>query len=194
MIPERLKKHPIWSKVVASVITAAILYGATFIPGLYGAVWNGIKAAAMWLIASTQVVNWLLIIMSILSLITVVGIAARLQLYSESPSVTTEEDYDEDRFWEVVWRWRYGRQGIYKVVSFCPKCDMQIYAEQEYGDMIYNKPDGSRFECDHCREFGTVIPVHISNLENTVVRRIQRKLRTGEWRAGVNKEAPSTDA
>lgn len=193
MISEGLKKHPIWSKVAASVITAAILYGATFIPGLYGAVWNGIRAASKWLIASTLVANWLLIPLSILAIATIVGIAARFCRPSESHTAATEEDYNEDRFWDVVWRWRYGHNGIYQVVSFCPMCDMQIYAKQEYGDMIYNKPDGSRFECDHCRQFKTVIPVHISNLENTVIRQIQRKLRTGEWLAVV-KKATSTDA
>ena len=180
MFPKSIKEHPIWSKVIASVITAGVLYFASLIPGFYLAIWSGIKYSGAWLIATIPIPYWLLILLFFAAVIVIGKVA--LRLFTSPGALKTEYDYTQDQFWDIVWRWRYNRNDICQVVSFCPKCDMQIYPEREYGDMIYNKPDGSRFTCDHCGQFNKVVPIHPNNIENSVVRKIQRKLRTEEWR------------
>ena len=139
----------------------------------------GALLTGAWLIAPTLTPHWLLILLSFAAVIVIARVAVRL--FGSSGDSVTKHEYTQDRFWGVLWRWRYGQDGIWQVVSFCPNCDMQIYPSLEYGDMIYGKPDGSRFTCDHCGQFDEVVPIHLNQIENSVIRQVQRKLRTGEW-------------
>ncbi len=128
MLSKSIKEHPIWSKVIASIITAVFLYLASLIPGFYPAIWTVIKNTGVWLISSTPTPHWLIVLLSLAALVVIGGVA--LRLFGSSEATVTENDYTQDRFWGIVWRWRYSRDGIWQVVSFCPNCDMQIYPSQ----------------------------------------------------------------
>ena len=187
MLPKFISDHPVWSKVAATLIGSAILYLASFVPGLYPSIWNCLKRVGGWFVSSTPTPNWLLILLSFLSLILIIMVLCRTFIREEH--TITEDNYTEDQFHGIRWRWRYGRSGIWSVVPFCPGCDMQIHPRSDYGGNYYPRQEGSKFTCDHCGSFDQFVSVETRHLEDAIIRQIQRKLRTGEWRNVVIQKA-----
>ena len=85
--------------------------------------------------------------------------------------------YTSDTFFGILWRW--GAEpgvGTLSVRSFCPQCDMELYPNyNSYGESL-------QFHCENCGFAHNVEHMDGPQLENVVIRAIQRKIRTGEWK------------
>jgi hypothetical protein len=178
---------PVGSKVIGSAIYAAVAgaavwlaYRLHWLPG-----WMTRTAATVWrnawafLLASSAVQHWLLILLVLLSVPTIL-LAAYLAWTLIFPEKATGPDwtsYTTDSFGGLLWRWRYANGDIDRLLSFCPVCDLQLFP-----DSTSTLADRISFHCESC---GETIATHqgpYRYFEGTIKRLIQRKLRTEKWR------------
>ena len=92
--------------------------------------------------------------------------------------------YTTDLFHGVRWRWRLNQKGSpYDIAVFCPKCDMQLQPDSgQFGI-------STLFYCDKCDVAFEGIHMPFRELENWILREIQRKLRTGDWKQSLNNQS-----
>lgn len=87
--------------------------------------------------------------------------------------------YTTDEFFGIRWRWRYGNDGgVYGLVSFCPACDYQVYAADASAYIV--APHIS-YRCEDCDRTLGEFEGTSEELENRVIRAIQKKIRTFTW-------------
>jgi hypothetical protein len=97
--------------------------------------------------------------------------------------------YTHDTFFGICWRWRYGIDGIYNLCSFCPDCDIQIYASPKTppptqlprGVMIhpvYPPSESIIYQCNECEWDGKEFDISESKIKDRVTLKIQQKLRS----------------
>jgi hypothetical protein len=175
---------PVWSKVIATGIVAAV--GGIVI----GEWWSESLAVllAVWkfLGAATPMANWLLGIL-ILSALAAVGLGivliyALLLSTREAAAGPSFRDYNEDRFHflDLRWRWSYSSDGYpIEIASFCPTCDLQIMPRPS---SAYAAADGVTFHCDNCGGYDRTLAMSLDEIVSMVIRQIQRKLRNGSWK------------
>lgn len=174
--------HPIRNGIIIAVTSAAILYVAKFIPGLYRWVFDFFAGIVRLLGESMSAPRWVLLLLCLFCLPTLIFLLQPLlRRGPRQPSIT---DYQTDRFFDVVWRWHYSYYGQpQNLWCFCPVCDTQlVYTEDRC-------PDRVRFTCEHCHR-----PIHETNGDKEyalaqVYRQIDRKLRSGEWKNAITQSA-----
>jgi len=115
-------------------------------------------------------------------------ILGRLLTHIQPKPVSTYLDYTEDKFSGIVWRWGYEEGTPDHLACFCPNCDMQIYYNIIHGNMMHGEPNATSYECDHCKEFKRIIDIEPSDIKGSIIRQIERKLRTKEWREVVKEQ------
>lgn len=179
---KKLWNDPVWSKVIAGVILAA---GATI--GAYFLNWwpnigRFIKKGYELAFLSTNVPNWLLGLMSILSL-PVILIAAALIWEKIHPKETKKGpewlSYRSDIYFNLRWRWNYFEDGnIFDLHTFCPHCDFQVFP---HNASSFRMIDRIGFRCDSCGRNLGEMDESPDSLQNKVKRFIQQKLRNGFW-------------
>jgi hypothetical protein len=172
------EKHPIRNGVIIAVISAAILYGATFIPGLVRGVAKVALSVGQFLALTITMPRWLFVIVCILALAAICR--AVRPLFVRAPHGASVKDYRTDSFFGVVWRWRYGFHGSPEDIwCFCPRCDTQlVYTEDRYPDRVW-------LTCEHCDERLHETTGSKEYVLSKVFRQIDRKIRNGEWKHNV---------
>lgn len=176
---------PVWSKVIAAAIVAAVASIATYFAGWWPAIAAFTSKAGSLAISSTLVPNWLLtiLVVSTISILVLLGVAMWTILFS-SDSAPSFRDYTEDVVLGVRWRWLYGRDGtLYNLVSFCPRCDYQIFARNS---SAYRAVDSLEFRCEDCGALAAHFEIPLEEIESRVMRHIHKKLRTGSWSKVAN--------
>jgi hypothetical protein len=182
-------EHP----VVSSVLVVAIVSLATYLFGGWGAVVGAVAwvASAIWnaLSFNVAVPIWLLIPLVISALaLPAYGLCTWAGRYRRpKPS-----DYREDTFEDVTWRWRYGRRwlvfcdykDILELKAYCPEDEMQL-TERTEPVRKYDRELRYGFWCDKCRKVVACIDRTHREQHLSIKREIDRKLRTGEWKAVV---------
>lgn len=182
----RLKRavgHPILSGlIVAAVVTVAGSAWATVKgawPAVLSHIWSWITATWLWLGHTTGVWNWLLILLTLVSLGAISGVAVAVLQNRNSPTPLTQKDYRSDSFEGLRWYWSYDYfdrvSGLY---ACCPDCLLQL--EPKYDAPLYGV-DRITYACEHCKVTKAAFTEHHTKLEGRVERFIHKKLRTGEW-------------
>lgn len=125
----------------------------------------------VWLFVALALATALLILLGVVRLVR-----------ASSPQEPTWHDYTSDRFFGMVWRWSFSSSGhVGEPWCFCPLDDTVLVG------VLDHYPDRVRFRCDTCRgEFGPVDGDRDEAIRK-VMRQIDRKLRTGEWKQAVRK-------
>jgi hypothetical protein len=174
----KIWKDPVWSKVIATGVVAGITYW------YYG--WLIIKDVVLlcyhFILSSTTTPNWLLAIMAISTLFLVFVILTLLKdmLTNSKPLQNSYKNYVSDEFSGLKWAWSYyGDGGISNLHSLCPHCDYQILAKNS--SAYYSAPRFV-FECDECGYKAGLFEGNYSELEQTIKLKIQKNLRTDEWK------------
>lgn len=163
----------ITSRVVAGVLLAAVLWGATFIPGLFA--WLSIKAGLLstHLGYPSELPNWgvyLLVITSVPSLMLLINAIKK----DKGQSIT---EYTQDHFWGLNWRWSYIGDQPHDPWAFCNTCDTcLVYLESG----VY-KQKAISLHCETCESKLLEQDGDKQYLIDKVHRQIDRKIRTGEW-------------
>jgi hypothetical protein len=177
----KLWHDPVWSKVIAAALLLIVGAAWSYFQGLWPAIGALVAHAALWTQKRTPIPNWLLVLLSISAVVTIA--AGSFILWT---AIFPEEDdrgwrsYTEDEFFGIRWRWRYGHDGgVYDLHSFCPVCDYQVYAANA---SAFRAVPRIAYRCEDCggrtlAEFDGVP----DELENRVIRSIQKKLRTSSW-------------
>ena len=133
-------------------------------------------------LASAASVPWWLIYAAIVLLALLLWRAARRVVNDFAADAAKESplSYTTDRFHGLVWRWLIDSDfQPYRISTFCPRCDMQLHP----GSPGYGYP--TQFHCDKCGFTSDTIEMEPEPLEKWVIREIQRKLRTNEWKQGL---------
>jgi ribosomal protein S27E len=172
------EKHPIRNGIIIAVISAAILYGATFISGLARGVAHVALRVGRFLADTITLPRWLFIIVCIFALVAVYRLVR--PLFGRAPREASVKDYRMDSFFGVIWRWRYGFHGSPEDIwCFCPRCDTQlVYTEDRFPDRVW-------FTCEHCGQRLCESEGSKEYVLSKVFRQIDRKIRNGEWKHAV---------
>jgi hypothetical protein len=146
------------------------------------------KACWSVVIQKSEIPNWLLGCFIILSAYTVAKIISAFRK-DGGPS---KDEYIEDRFDGLVWKWRYSFDGaIHDPWCFCPECDgILIYSEDYKSD--WSREQVMNLTCEHCRTPKGTLSGHRAYNVDRIRRLIDRKIRVGEWREVVEKQKAKT--
>jgi len=86
------------------------------------------------------------------------------------------KSYTSDNFYGVTWRWRYSyTDDIFGLHCFCPKCYMLVDPHHNY---LMNRYD---FYCKRCASLKGYLETRDSNLNEIIIREVDRTIRSGEW-------------
>ena len=177
---KKIWADPVWSKVISAGIIAIVIGVWAYLSGYTLTVVDWCRDAWIFITAYSLVPNWALAIGALLAFAAVVRIIVfAWPSQSEIPTVPKWKRYKKDSFFGVMWVWDYGTNDQpSNIHSLCPECQCQI--APQYEDRW---PNGTyfHFDCDACSYKVEPVEGVYSEIENKVVRFIQKKLRTGEW-------------
>lgn len=168
-------QHRIRNGIIITVVSAAILYGATFIPGLYRWFVNLLLWSGRFFAEPVTIGRWLFTFACLLAAVTVIRFVR--PLFRRGKRERGVSDYRTDRFFGLVWRWTYGfggqPQGIW---CFCPDCDTQlVYTQDRFPDRIW-------LTCEYCNRRLYEADGTRDYVVSQVYRQIDRKIRNGSWK------------
>lgn len=177
------------TNVIGGVLTAAVL-------GIAGGVWAFVPSAWKWftdllgsvwahLTSPATVPTWWLYILYAVGAGVLLVVALAVRESFKKTTGPTFTDYKEDRFFGVVWRWRYAQGGPTGTWAFCPRCDtVLVYSyRHDYGDTK------TTLHCETCRVDLATEPGDKDDLVGKIHRQIDRKIRTGDWKNYVERTA-----
>lgn len=131
-----------------------------------------------FLVGGHSVPGWLLVVLSLASLLFVWRVITVLR----APTGPRRQDYTEDAFFDLMWRWSYFAGDIQRPAPFCLRCDIQLVAmrDTEYGP--WGRREVTHFVCDHCHGTKLKLDEPLEQIQDNVIRKVHRKLRNGEWK------------
>ncbi len=166
--------HPIRNSVIASVLTAGILYGLSWIPHLYAWCWARICELWRFLGTTADVPVWLIIFL-VAGLIPTVRKFVGFVLRTRKPSF---RDYREGNFIGAKWRWDYCGNEPVNLWCYCPRCDTRLVYSPEYH--LYSA-SRTHFNCEACNSEVFCETGDKDYAIAKVSRLIERNIRIGEW-------------
>jgi len=181
---KKIWHDPVGSKVIAVGVVTAIAVGITTAKGAWPSVWAAIKVAFLWLGETSAIYNWFWLLWA-LATIVMAGAIAIAYAQSRSEQTVSYEEYNGEIFFGVRWGWRYVNGDVAHLVSFCAKCDYQIYGTQGYE---MGMEDALIYTCEDCGHKSEAIEGKRSEIENRVLRSIHKRLRNGTWRDVVEEK------
>ena len=94
--------------------------------------------------------------------------------------------YNKDEFFNAVWRWSYSGNGLPEdAASFCPNCDMQLVYHEDHGGYRAAGLTNTILFCEICNERITDVEGDYDHLESRVLREIERKVRSNEYKQNL---------
>ncbi|ENP0849191.1 hypothetical protein ACM6XU_001760 [Vibrio parahaemolyticus] len=167
-------KHPVVSTVVGGLILSYFTGLGSHLLGFLSVVKQYLVDIYEYLNSSSTLPVWWVCSTSVYFVISIILKCTR-QFFS---TVVSWDNYKRDVFWGVEWRWSYfGSNEISNLHSLCPKCKYQLFPYNNCWQMVSYK----------CGECGYSVDVKSegsgeNDIKQRVRLKIQRKLRTGEWR------------
>ncbi len=144
----------------------------------YVDIWNWVisylKVFWNWISGAYSVPRWLVFV-SVFFLAKAFVKRVKQFLRTELAEAPNYYSYKEDIFFDAVWRWRYERGKICSLLSYCPKCDMNL---MHGGDPILRT---TKLSCDNCHFHTGEYPGNYAHMINRVENHIARKIRNDEW-------------
>lgn len=174
-------KHQLRTGVLGTVIGGLILTLILWLSGFLPSIWEGCKFALGWffhfLFSSVSMPVWLIVLISFLVVPTLFRIFSSFR--KEALGHPNWHDYKQDEIFGMRWRWDYGLYsgGIINISCFCPSDDTQLIYE-DWGSKV-------AFQCETCNTRFGPFEGQINYFFGKIERQIQRKLRSGEWKAIV---------
>lgn len=177
---QHIWKDPVWASVIAAGMTAVLgSFGAYFF-GYWPVIHTSLRAGWDFLLAQSEVSNWIIFLM-VISLI-IVGALVTVGLcrhwFGEGEKWAKWLTYRMDNFFGLRWRWHYDGGSIEGLTTFCPYCDYQVFPKTASAyDAIYR----IEFNCDSCHSHLGTFNDSEWELKSKVQRFIQQKIRTDSW-------------
>ncbi len=180
---EKLKTiwaDPVWSKVIASAIIGLAVWLIGNSLGVWPSVESYFWSLIHYALESSLIPNWIILIGALSFLLFVVVILRTLWL-----SFFNWHAYTSDEFLGINWRWHWEGNEILGLIPFCPTCELEVTGYMpEYSEYQ------TVFHCDRCNTSLQSLNMEPQHIADRVIREIQRKVRTGEWRVAI-KSRPS---
>jgi hypothetical protein len=172
------KEASIWRKVAPSLLAPAIVsLVTTLIPGGWTWVFGCLKVLWQWVKSPVSLPVWVPLLLSVLLIAAFV--AALKRACSAILKTSPRRNFTECNFLQVRWRWNYDELGnIVRLASFCPKCDMQVHPTR----IVPQVGDGSpiTYHCDECQDDVAAFDITQDEVEDRVIRLIQKRIRSAE--------------
>lgn len=178
---EKIWKDPVWSKVIATGILAAMgVLGASLL-GLWPTIRGFASSVWSFLLASSNIARWGLALLVVGTARTFIGVVLLIwrTLKGNEAHPANWTNYTSDEFFGLRWRWRYVDGYISSLYSFCPKCDFQVFARDASN---YSFIDLIIYSCESCGSNLTELEESEAQLNNKVKLFIQQKIRNNSWR------------
>jgi len=176
----KIWSDPVWSKVISAGIIAVLLSVWAYLSGYVPVFMACLRQVWMFATSYSSVPNWALGVGGLLALATLIRIVALAWPNKpETSTVPKWKRYRKDSFFGVVWAWDYNANDQPSHIHvLCPECQCQI--APVYEDRW---PIGTyyHFDCDACGHKVEPVKGVYEEIENRVIRFVQKKLRTGEW-------------
>lgn|SRR3990172_993287 len=182
---KKVWSDPVWSKVIAGAILTGLASLVAYLAGWWPNIVSFVSEIGSLGASSTRVPNWLLALLILAGtvVLVLVGVTLWALLFSRD-APPSFRSYTEDVVFGIRWRWRYDTGGvIYNLVSFCPKCDYQIFPRNV---AAFQPVDRLQYKCEDCGAVVREFEIAFEEIESRVMRHIQKNLRTGAWRELVN--------
>lgn len=157
---------------VVGVVATAIVEWAT---GWVGAV---LALLGAHLTGRADVPVWLLYLLGA-GCLGLVGLGVVLWLASREGTQPEYLTYTRDKFYGVLWLWRYGDGGVRDIAPICPDCETVLVGTIR-GDGFY-EDYSTELRCEPCGRTLVHEPGRDHDLIASVRRRIERNVRVGEW-------------
>jgi len=175
------KDHSLRNGIIAAIAGAIALPLLAWLLGWLGTILRALGLIGRFLVASTSLPRWLIVLLVLGLLASVFGALKRRLTAITQPLEIGWLSYTTDvfpGFDGAVWRWRYSGDSILRIVAFCPRCDMQLAAR--YGPVGFG---GYRttLACENCNWSSSEIEGELNEIISRVERLIQRKLRSEEY-------------
>lgn len=173
-------KDPVGSKVIASGLVVAIAAAGTYFLNLWPTIKRALTSSISFLGKTSELPNWLIILMSIFSIILIAFVGIIIwQNYFSTSGESAWKNYKEDIFFNIKWQWQYDSSGaIYCLYSLCPKCQFQVYPVNA---SPYSAVDRIAYVCESCKSHLGTFNQDEFSFENKIKRFIQQKIRTGAY-------------
>lgn len=167
----------IGSKLIVALIAAGIGTLIQYLlPGGWGTVFAWISkvfgSAIKWLGSPATMPTWVMVVLFGIAAVVVIGVAIFAYVVVKKPG--EDLTFTEAEYFGVKWRWSYGHTGIYNVVSFCPRCDLQVHPSN---GSSYSFIDRIGFKCEDCHWTSQDFDCGHADLIDRVTRKIQQELR-----------------
>jgi len=177
-------KDPVWSKVIATGILAILVSVGTYFLDFWPSIKVALNNSWSFIFSSTYVPNWLVGIMTLLCVLFIYAIL--IELKGNPPKEELEKTfkyYTKDSFLGLLWCWRYAGNQIDNLHSLCPHCEYQILPKNSSS---YSAAPGYEYSCDDCGYSAGLIEGYPENLNQKVKLKIQKTIRTEQWRERIN--------
>jgi hypothetical protein len=167
--------HSIRNSVIASLIVAMIIAVIKPLRNIAISIvlwtWTQFLHFFSYILAPTSIPRFLFFVICFFSLVVLIKFVTNHRK-KQSPRI-----YTYDIFFGLIWRWKIDSNfQPHSISIFCPSCDMELLPRSlGYGCSTF-------FHCDKCGHQSEPILMTPDNLDDWVIREIQRKIRTAEWR------------
>ena len=145
--------------VAGTVVGGLILAGFLEIIGLFGKVVLWIWSSFSWiwglLYSSHPVPGGVILVLSLLALLGLFGLVKELfqgEKNEQPVAGPPFQNYTEDSFDGVRWRWHWMGNQVANLQCFCPRCDAQLVFFEGYRGMDFIR----EFICERCPSDGTL--------------------------------------
>jgi hypothetical protein len=191
---EKVKEHPIYSKVIAGLILAALLAISNQVFS-----WNIFSSIFSFASQKYIVPVWGLVVIGISPIVFIVGIVCFIVFIKKDPASQNNKEqfelqslsvwmsYVEDIIFTVLWQWKYFSDGSINTRSLlplCPKCKRQLKTQESY---ISFRGAGIYMNCFNCDFKTDFIGGDYYNFSILVIREIEGRIRSGEYKDKIKK-------
>jgi membrane protein implicated in regulation of membrane protease activity/ribosomal protein S27E len=172
--------NSISNNVIATVIGGVVLAAGgavwVFMPKVWTWVINSLAAVWAHLADPASVPTWWLYLLYAICGVAALVLAWRVYEANKKPREPHWTDYQEDNFFGAVWRWHWVGNQLADPWAYCPTCDtVLVYANDVF-------PQRITLTCETCGRPVVSEGGDKDYLVAKVLRQIDRKARTGEWR------------
>lgn len=190
----KIKEHPIYSKVAAGLILAALL-------AIFNKVfsWNIFSLIFSVAIQKYIVSLWGLMVIAMTSMMLAFGIITFIKFFKDEPSKKVEEElkkqvkteqvnaqtpwkqYTVDIIEKILWQWKYdyysGGIDERSLISLCPKCKRELEMERNH---YYTSP-AFHMKCPNCDFQSDDTSGGIVDFRKKIIKEIEGRIRSGEF-------------